>query len=74
VLDTKLTPVAFAPPIDTVAPETNPVPVIVTVVPPNSVPALAAMLVTVGAALIVYVALDTEESAQFVSTANALIV
>ena len=49
VLETKLTPAAFAPPMETVAPETNPLPVIVTAVPPNSVPALATMLVTVGA-------------------------
>ena len=46
---TQVTPVAAAPPIVTVAPETNPVPVMVIATPPASVPLDGDTEVTVGA-------------------------
>lgn len=46
--DTKDTLVQADPPIETVAPDTNPVPVTVTAVPPVSSPELGAMDVNVG--------------------------
>ena len=49
VLLTTVTPVAAVPPRLTVAPARNPVPVIVTAVPPAVVPLLGLTLVTVGA-------------------------
>jgi hypothetical protein len=49
VLLTTVTPVAAAPPIVTVDPEMNPVPVIVTGVPPAVVPEFGEIEVTVGA-------------------------
>ncbi len=51
VLLTTVTPVAAVPPRLTVAPERNPVPVIVMGVPPVVVPLLGAIDVTVGAGL-----------------------
>jgi hypothetical protein len=52
VLPTTTTFVAETPPMVTVAPETNPVPLIVTEVPPAVVPEFGDMDVTVGAALL----------------------
>jgi hypothetical protein len=49
------TPVAVTPPMVTVAPATKPVPVIVMLVPPPTLPEVGAALVTVGAAAAVYV-------------------
>jgi hypothetical protein len=49
VLLTTVTPVAAVPPRLTVAPATNPVPVIVTAVPPLADPELGEIVVTVGA-------------------------
>lgn len=49
------TPVAAVPPMDTVVPAPKPVPVIVTVLPPAIPPPLGEMLVTTGAAAVVYV-------------------
>jgi hypothetical protein len=49
VSETKVTPVPAVAPNLTVAALVNPVPVIVTVVPPNLVPLVGEMLVTVGA-------------------------
>ena len=48
VLFTTVTPVAGVPPTLTVAPAKNPVPVIVTAVPPAAVPEFGAMEATVG--------------------------
>ena len=45
-----VTPVAATPPMVTLAPATKPVPVIVMLVPPATVPEVGAALVTVGAA------------------------
>ena len=50
VAELTVTPAALAPPIETVAPDTNPVPVIVTAVPPLVDPELGEIAVTVGAA------------------------
>jgi hypothetical protein len=50
VAEKNVTAVAFTPPIDTVAPDTKPVPVIVTAVPPLGDPELGEIDVTVGAA------------------------
>ena len=49
VASTTTTFVAGAPPIVTVAPDTNFVPEMVTLVPPNVVPEVGAMLAIVGA-------------------------
>jgi hypothetical protein len=46
---TTVTPVAGVPPMVTVAPATNPVPLMVTLVPPAVVPLVGAIAVTVGA-------------------------
>jgi len=51
VLLTTVTPVAAVPPKLTVAPERNPVPLIVTGVPPFTVPEAGLIAVTVGAGL-----------------------
>lgn len=53
VIDVELfttTPVAAVPPIDTVVPAPNPVPVMVTTVPPAIPPPFGEILVTTGAA------------------------
>jgi hypothetical protein len=59
-----VTPVADVPPSFTVAPDWNPVPVIVTPVPPFVVPALGEMELTVGAGavppLVTRTELDTD--------------
>ena len=56
VLFTTVTPVADVPPSLTVAPARNPVPVMVTAVPPAVVPEFGVIALTVGAGLVpVYV-------------------
>jgi hypothetical protein len=52
--DTTVTPVAAAPPIETVAPDTNPVPVIVIAVPPAAEPILGETLAIEGKQLDVH--------------------
>lgn len=52
VLFTTVTPVAPAPPKLTVAPDRNPVPAMVTPVPPLALPELGVTEVTVGAELL----------------------
>jgi hypothetical protein len=60
---TRITLVAGIPPIETVTPDWNPVPVIVTVVPPVSGPEFGEILITVGAAEVYVVALTSLDRA-----------